>query len=178
MAKIGSLSRIVINTPCLESWASMKGDEQKRYCGQCRKHVYNLSAMSESEALALVNAPGQVCVRFCRRPDGSVMTSECGPGRRRRWRGHARLLAIIGLLLTTLGLRPAYAADNPAHEAPVPEKAGTWTPPESLGGLAQDDAYLFDRPVVVATPDGETSPTQPEFVMGEMAESNDPPPRS
>lgn len=146
----------------------MRGDERRRYCGQCRKHVYNLSAMTESEALDLVNAPGKVCIRFYRRPDGSVMTSECGPGKRKRWRGYAWMLAIVGLHLSTPGIRRAYAGDNPMQRAPVPEKTATPTPRESLGRMTPDVESRYP-PI--------SSETQPDFFMGDVAAPSDHPTR-
>ena len=46
----------------------------------CRKDAYNLSAMPRPEAAALLagNVDGNLCVRFYRRGDGTVVTSDCG----------------------------------------------------------------------------------------------------
>ena len=57
----------------------MQGDERVRHCGLCRKNVYNLSSMPRAEAAALLagNTKGELCVRFYRRSDGTVMTSDC-----------------------------------------------------------------------------------------------------
>jgi hypothetical protein len=67
----------------------MTGDARVRYCAGCQKHVYDLSAMTQSEAERLVcDAAGQLCVRFSRAPDGRVQTLDYQPpaGRRRGWR--------------------------------------------------------------------------------------------
>src|SRR4051794_558697 len=45
-----SLETLRIASPCTARWDEMRGDEQMRYCGQCRKKVYNLSAMTRDEA--------------------------------------------------------------------------------------------------------------------------------
>jgi hypothetical protein len=59
----------------------MYGNEQKRFCGDCKLNVYNLSGMTKGEAEALImNAEGRLCVRFYRRTDGSVMTNDCPVG--------------------------------------------------------------------------------------------------
>jgi hypothetical protein len=74
------LRKLAVPIPCTASWDAMQGDERVRHCGLCRKSVYNLSAMPQADAAALLaaNADGGVCVRFYRRSDGTVMTSDCG----------------------------------------------------------------------------------------------------
>jgi len=59
----------------------MYGDERKRFCGECKLNVYNLSGMTRDEAEQLVtNHEGRLCVRFYRRADGSVITQDCPVG--------------------------------------------------------------------------------------------------
>ncbi|MBC8135987.1 MAG: hypothetical protein H8F28_08895, partial [Fibrella sp.] len=43
------LSRTRVATPCRAEWARMIGDDKSRYCGSCKKNVYNLSAMTGKE---------------------------------------------------------------------------------------------------------------------------------
>jgi len=80
------LSELRVASPCRESWDGMQGDDRVRHCGKCDKSVYNLSAMEPQQAEALLRErEGKLCVRFYRRADGTVMTSDCpsGSGRRR-----------------------------------------------------------------------------------------------
>ena len=59
----------------------MQGDERVRFCEQCALHVYNLSAMTASEAENLVlEKEGHLCVRFFQRNDGTVLTQDCPRG--------------------------------------------------------------------------------------------------
>jgi hypothetical protein len=59
----------------------MYGDDRKRFCGDCKLNVYNLSGMTRNEAEALImNAEGRLCVRFFRRADGTVITRDCPVG--------------------------------------------------------------------------------------------------
>jgi hypothetical protein len=51
-----------IASPCTESWEAMTGDDKKRFCGICNKHVHDLGTMKREEAAALVRGGG-VCVR-------------------------------------------------------------------------------------------------------------------
>ncbi|MCE9572430.1 MAG: hypothetical protein K8W52_04675 [Deltaproteobacteria bacterium] len=94
------LDRVVIKTPCKESWAAMRGDDRKRFCGKCDKHVYDLSAMTAVEAEALLAGPGEApCLRLYRRPDGTVLTSDCPIGSRRRRRNR---WAIVGVAVAAV----------------------------------------------------------------------------
>lgn len=75
------LNNIKVASPCPADWNEMYGDDRKRFCGDCKLNVYNLSGMSRDEAEALVmNAEGRLCVRFYRRADGSVITADCPVG--------------------------------------------------------------------------------------------------
>lgn len=100
------LDTVEIASPCDVSWSSMDGDSDVRYCGSCKKHVYNLSMMSRAEAEAVLGAAKatEVCVRLYRRADGTVITDDCpiGVRRRRFWRRTSGLAA-AGILLAALG---------------------------------------------------------------------------
>lgn len=61
-----------INEPCHADWSAMDGDRQKRFCGECSKHVHNLSAMTEPEAKAVLTTVEQPCVRYTCNPDGTI----------------------------------------------------------------------------------------------------------
>lgn len=75
------LNNIHIASPCPADWNEMYGDDRKRFCGECKLNVYNLSGMTRDEAEALImNAEGRLCVRFYRRADGSVITQDCPVG--------------------------------------------------------------------------------------------------
>lgn len=75
------LDNIKIASPCSADWNEMIGNERKRFCGDCKLNVYNLSGMSKDEAESLLmNSEGRLCVRFFRRPDGSVLTQDCPVG--------------------------------------------------------------------------------------------------
>jgi len=83
----------------------MKGDERARFCGQCRKHVFNFSAMTSAEVEALVQQKeGRLCGRYFQRADGRMLTADCptGVARRRnraaRWAGSlfATVLFLFG----------------------------------------------------------------------------------
>jgi hypothetical protein len=75
------LDNIKVASPCSSDWDAMYGDDRKRFCKQCKLSVYNLSGMTRDEAERLVmNAEGRLCVRFYRRPDGTMLTQDCPVG--------------------------------------------------------------------------------------------------
>ncbi|HQZ95273.1 MAG TPA: hypothetical protein PLP21_03090 [Pyrinomonadaceae bacterium] len=75
------LENVKIASPCSADWNEMYGDERKRFCGDCKLNVYNLSGMTKTEAESLIlNAEGRLCVRFYQRADGSVITTDCPVG--------------------------------------------------------------------------------------------------
>ncbi len=113
------LSRIVIETPCNQDWGKMEGDERKRHCSSCKKFVHNLSEMSTEEALKLLDAREPVCVRLFRRPDGTVLTKECTPGKVKRWRGYAVMSAAACALLSFIGFKSVAAEELP-QATPTP----------------------------------------------------------
>jgi hypothetical protein len=79
------LGNVRVASPCHERWEEMDGDARVRHCGKCDKNVYDLSAMTADAAESLLAEYGQnLCVRFYRRPDGTVMTADCPVGARRK----------------------------------------------------------------------------------------------
>lgn len=75
------LDNIRIASPCSADWDAMYGDERKRFCGECKLNVYNLSGMTREEAERLVtSAEGRLCVRFWQRTDGTLLTQDCPVG--------------------------------------------------------------------------------------------------
>ncbi len=77
----GLLNQIQIAAPCHVDWESMTGDERKRFCGDCKLNVYNISSMSTKDAAKLIRqSEGRACLRLYRRKDGTVITDNCPIG--------------------------------------------------------------------------------------------------
>jgi hypothetical protein len=73
------LEEVVFQTPCTVPWSSMKGDDRVRFCDQCRKNVTNLADMPRAEAEAFLDRTrGSACIQLWKRPDGTIVTSDCG----------------------------------------------------------------------------------------------------
>ena len=84
MARFTSrLDNVRVAAPCPADWDGMYGNERVRFCDQCQLNVYNLSEMSTADAERLIGqAEGRLCVRYYRRRDGSIITTNCPVGLR------------------------------------------------------------------------------------------------
>ena len=143
------LDALRIAIPCTVSWDAMKGDACKRFCGQCRLNVYDVSEMTPGEATTLIRkSEGRVCLRLHRRADGRVVTKDCGRvrlaiERRVRWMrtAAAALFAAIGLA--------GCSRSNDRSGAPTPSPTGVdATSPERplMGDVAIAPPTLMGRP--------------------------------
>ncbi len=162
-----NLSRVRVAAPCPADWDAMIGDERKRFCGECRMNVYNLSNMSRRDAEALVvNAEGRLCVRFYRRRDGSILTADCPNGvraikRRASLLARATLSSVLSFFAgvgVCNGLLKIVAADHP-----LPEHAATIEPPVVDYAAAPPPEAEVGRLELVA---GQMSFDEPETARG------------
>jgi hypothetical protein len=142
-----ALNALRIASPCLMSWEEMEGDERVRFCGACRLHVYDLSAMDAEEAASLISESSDaLCVRLYRRADGTVLTQDCPIGlraavRRKTRRMVSSVMATAGVLLSLLhrvpgsrGVSPPVSpvsAPDAVSPPPRPEPSGY-----SMGAMA------------------------------------------
>src|SRR5438309_12073962 len=126
------LDRIQVATPCTARWEDMKGEGAARFCGECNKHVYDLSGMERAAVEKLVReTEGRLCVRFYKRADGTLLTADCPVGLAARARRTARRAAplvpsLLGLLVLAgcpdepaAGARPAAPPSARAHADPA-----------------------------------------------------------
>ncbi|HEX5061069.1 MAG TPA: hypothetical protein VFV99_17005 [Kofleriaceae bacterium] len=119
------LDNIRVASPCKAKWADMIGDDRVRHCGKCDKDVFNLSAMTREDAEQLLREKnGDLCARYFRRADGTIMTQDCPVGQRTR----RRVVAVVAGTMATLTGVAAYrglvvehtmgaVAKPPEHEA-------------------------------------------------------------
>ena len=75
------LEDVRVANPCHADWNMMDGNERVKFCGSCRKNVYNLSALTRLQAEDLIaEHEGEICVRYYQRADGTIMTQDCPVG--------------------------------------------------------------------------------------------------
>jgi hypothetical protein len=135
------LPNLRIGFACKQRWEDMVGDDRVRACAGCDRPVFNLSAMTRDDAERVLASRGLTpCVRFYRRPDGTVMTTDCPTGSRRE----GRRLAVVA---SSLAAGTALAGAPTARAEPAP--ASAVAPPDSTR----------DAPAV--------EPVPPKFVLGE-----------
>ncbi len=105
------LSQVRVASPCNERWDDMTGDDRVRHCDRCDKNVFDLSALGAEQAESLLREHGtSLCARFYRRKDGTVLTSDCSVGRRRKRFRNGFVAAVAGgLALLGIGVT---VADN------------------------------------------------------------------
>ena len=147
-ADIALLQSIEIPNPCTESWDTMRGDEQVRHCGVCKKNVYNLSAMPQAQAAALVaeTVDGDLCVRFYLRSDGTVMDSDCSTSTRVKF--HRAMRTLPRMAAGAAGAAAVVAAA--AHAAPgTPARPGQ-KPTVVEASIVKDQEP--PQPVMMGTP--------------------------
>ena len=116
-----------IPEPCQASWDEMDGSERKRFCGDCRKHVHDLSALTEDEAAVVVSEP-DVCVRYTVGSDEQI-------------RFQSRRRFIVGLAVASAAMVSMPAAASILDEGDEPgvmswawDKVSTWW----LGGASSE----------------------------------------
>jgi hypothetical protein len=156
------LSNIKISSPCSQDWDEMIGSERKRFCGECKLNVYNLSGMSRAEAEdLLLNSEGRLCVRFYKRADGSVLTKDCPVGwqaiKRRVSRTAAAFASLILGVTSGLGFMSAFS-QNGNGKTTFPHTLTTPTPERLMGAIA------MPTPKTTPTP----KPTPKEIKMGKI----------
>lgn len=133
------LDRVRVAAPCSASWDEMVGSDRVRFCRLCAKNVYNVSAMTLSEAEDFLGATrgDDVCIRFYRRrSDGTVLTADCPVGIDDKRKREKRRLKVFGVCvaaacaaMTDLSLRDTIcetdrAGWNTGVSAPIDADGG------------------------------------------------------
>jgi hypothetical protein len=151
------LDAMKVASPCMARWDEMIGDARVRFWTHCEKNVFNLSAMTRDEAEALVEEKeGQLCVRFYRRTDGTMLTADCPVGVRRK---RVRRIAAVAV---GAGALAALGAGLPAREEA----------PYTMGDVAMPTIGTTTPVVqgsVLAPPTATTPPTMGKPTMGAVA---------
>ena len=96
-----------VRVACEEPWSGMQGSDTARRCERCKKNVFNLSAMSDTEVAAFLAASGEACARFYVRADETAVTADCTRGADR-----SGLKVLAGSMLVGSALALAVLAPN------------------------------------------------------------------
>jgi hypothetical protein len=163
-----NLDELRIASPCNARWEDMTGDERARFCGGCRKHVYNFSAMSRREVETLIREKeGSVCGRFYQRPDGRMLTADCLTGRRQRRSRVARWAgSVFATVMLCFGVRVnVQAEDTNKIKMGKPAMPHTNRLPVAMGEMAVM-GDVAAPPVIMGTPlpPKTNAPSQPPMM--------------
>lgn len=130
-----------VKFPCHVDWRRMTPVEGGRFCGDCRKTVRDLSALTEEEAKALLRAarPGELCMRARVDAEGEIVFAKpqvIPTGL--LFKARRAVLAVAPLALAACHapvLGEEYVQGEPAYvEPPAAADAGADAEPASDGG--------------------------------------------
>jgi hypothetical protein len=170
------LERIRIPEPCDADWDSMVGNDQVRFCSHCSLNVTNLSSMTRSDARRLVReSGGRLCIRYYRRPDGSLITAPAARLQQIARRASKLAAGAFGAVLTLsasasaqTGTPSGVAAQNAAERVVRADQAGAH---EGDGASLQGTAFDAEGAVIpnayVALTNKETGAERDGFTDGE-----------
>ena len=181
---LNSLDDIRVASPCHAAWDEMSpvtasDGERARFCGDCEKNVYDLSAMTRVDAMALIERhEGRCCVRFYQRPDGTVLTEDCPVGLRAALKRAER--RALGGIAAGIGAAAAFVAfviggANPVSRKLVEIKQALVIPeaptPPMMGEMPAPDVQMMGdiAPVEVMGGIAPPAPPPPREIMGKIA---------
>ena len=127
--------KLKVASPCPMSWDEMSGDDRMRFCDRCELNVFNLSAMTEEELGTFMEQKkgDRLCGRFFQRPDGTVMTSDCPVGWRRKIVKRIAIGAtfLLGMIFTLTAFGESErTAEYPSWIQAALDWLGLSTPPQ------------------------------------------------
>ena len=146
------LTNIKIASPCSANWNEMIGDERRRFCGECKLNVYNLSGMSQTEAEnLLLNSEGRLCVRFYKRADGTVLTKDCPVGwqaiRQRVSKMATAFASLFFTVLSGISLANYFAPSNEQRTMGTVSRIETFTPEETVVKAVNSNVAVQETPI-------------------------------
>jgi hypothetical protein len=147
------LDDLTIPEPCNADWNAMTGDERRRFCGACQKHVTDLSTFTKPEAQRFLDENPGACVQFTR--VRGTMVFEPTPPRPvslRRPRALVRRVASAAAVALVTSA-PAYASSDAEEPGP---------------SLVEWVASWFTQPVVTR---GEPPMVEPDAESAAHAEA-------
>lgn len=141
-----------IPEPCNADWEAMTGDERRRFCAMCQKHVTDISTFTEREADAFLDANPEACVQYTAVRDTIVFAP------RPRKTGFLRRLVGLGALAT---LSVPAAASGHAEGGWLFDWVASWFAADEV-----EQVEVEDIDVVLVEPNDE----RPASVIPEIHE--------
>ena len=145
------LNSVKIASPCSVDWEDMIGNDRRRFCGQCELNVFNLSDMTTREAEELINqTQGRLCVRFFKRDDGTILTTDCPVGlqamRRRLSRLRVAVVSTVLGFLAGLGIYSVGPEIDNGEQTEYEHLMGAMVAPDKLvrPSYQLSDTHRFD----------------------------------
>jgi hypothetical protein len=134
------LNNIKIASPCSARWDEMYGNERKRFCGECKLNVYNLSGMTKYDAENLLSvSEGRLCVRYFERNDGTILTADCPVGWAKvKQRLSVAATAVFSIILAFIGglMAVTFLKKHSDFVKNIPGPFATPTPRPLMGRIA------------------------------------------
>ncbi len=147
------MNDVPIESPCDADFSSMTRKEAtRRFCGSCKKHVNDLSHMTETEARTLLAAPVTegLCIRYLADERGQLhFLPDVPVSTLTRFRRAALAAAVLAAPLSLTACMGAAPSRGP--ELPIPQAVEPATPAPSAAPSASA-APAGAPPAVVATP--------------------------
>jgi hypothetical protein len=183
------LDNIAVASPCSANWDEMlsargsEGDDRVRFCLSCEKNVYNLSAMESADAERLLaeRSGAEICVRYYKRADGTIMTQDCPVGVEKKRRKKV-VLAVAGAGAMAFAAAATLMRETTCHtmgemavQVPTVEPAVEPPAPQNewrMGDRAEPTPAVMGTaaPLQTATPPQPVKPsTPPAHLMGRRA---------
>ena len=184
-----------IASPCTLDWRSLTPAQGGRFCGDCKKVVRDISAMSEAEARAVLrtSSNAELCVRYVHDRDGRIVfangardASLVPASLLRRAKRFATTAAAIAAPLAVaacsfkMPANESQTSSRPSHHSSDPNDPNDPSYPnenqENMGGVAYDpDADApYDQDasadVVLVSPDA--GPTDPDASQPDAGDDN------
>ena len=155
-----------IAKPCHVDFDAMTRGDKSRFCGACKKHVHELTKLTESEARALLAAPSAegLCVRYVHDDLGHVVFRDSFRDRPIPASSLVRAKRVLQTALVALPLSLT-ACMGAAQQRPVlmGEPAPSYAPdasaPDPASNPSSQDA---STPLATSTSDDAGAPKLPQ----------------
>jgi hypothetical protein len=154
-------SDLPIASPCNKDWDTMTPAGRKRFCSDCKKHVHDLSCMSQTEARAFLNehVGETLCVRYAVNNAGDLLFAP---------RDLIAASSLLSAVRTIAAAAAVGAAGYAYHASQQPPAESEYT----MGAVAMPSEPA--EQTTVATPQVPSVPTVPEepherMMLGEIA---------